>query len=149
MKIITVVGKDKSWKTSLITEVFEKVLGMGTLDYFKREGEDNRDFKALISCGENKKIAFCSIGDPADSKHLPSEYILRGLVFASKQEADILINAYSDSFDVVNETSEFSYETYETIVKIKGNEYAPIIMDKEGDIEKQKKENYEAILKYI
>lgn len=149
MKIITVVGKDKSWKTTLITEVYEEVLRKGTLDYYKQEGEDNRDFKALISYGKNKKIAFCSIGDPSDSKHLPSEYILRGLVFASKQKADILINAYSESFDVYNNTTEFSYETYKAIVETKENKYVPIIMNKDGNLEKQKKENYETILKEL
>ena len=147
MKIITVVGKDKSWKTTLITEVYEEVLRKGTLDYYKREGENNRDFKALISCDKNKKIAFCSIGDPADPKHIPSEYILRGLVFASKREANILINAYSDSFNATS--TVFSYETYESIVKIDTNTYKPIFMDKEKNLEKQKKENYETILKEL
>lgn len=148
MKIITLVGKDKTWKTTLIKRVYEEISKKELL-FYKNEGADNRDFKALVKWN-NKKIAFCSIGDPADPKHLPSEYILRGLVFASKNEADILVNAYSKSFRYENNIEEFSYETYESIISVYKNNslYIPIKID-DNAFREQFDENCNRIIEEI
>ena len=149
MKIITLVGKDRTWKTILIKSVYNEILKEGLLLYYESEGADNQDFKALIKWND-KIIAFCSIGDPADPKHIPSEYILRGLVFASKKEADILVNAYSKSFRYENNIEEFSYETYESIISVYKNNslYIPIKID-DNAFREQFDENCNRIIEEI
>ena len=131
MKIITLFGADKSGKTTLIDYTYNQLLSKfdGKILIGRTvEGADKKDFKALIEYS-GKKIAFCSIGDPADEKHLPSEYILSGLVFASENEADVLINAYSESFfDIRNGVSTFSEATYKSIVVVDSNIFVPILM---------------------
>lgn len=149
MKIITLVGKDRTRKTTLIKRVYNEILKEGLLLYYESEGADNQDFKALIKWND-KIIAFCSIGDPADPKHIPSEYILRGLVFASKKEADILVNAYSKSFRYENNIEEFSYETYESIISVYKNNslYIPIKID-DNAFREQFDENCNRIIEEI
>ena len=110
MKVITLKGDTKTKKTQTITDIFAKLISMGGKEqYFKEEGKDNLDFKALVKYN-GKTIAFCSIGYIADFGHLESEYILGGIVFASENEADTLINAYTTSFQ------EFPESIYETII---------------------------------
>lgn len=150
MKIITVIGKRDTRKTTLITKVYNEILKNGVLHFYKVEGADEQDFKALVKWN-NKKVAFCSIGDPSDPNHIPSEYILRGLVFASKNEADILINAYSDSFTSKNGFNEFPLEIYEAIVNIHNDTklYIPIKIDDKKDLQVQFDGNFTKILNEI
>lgn len=124
VKVITLNGETGSKKTELIGEIKKELCSQGAKEHFyKEEGADNNDFKALVTFN-NKKIAFCSIGYIADKGHLESEYILRGLVFASKNNADILINAYTEPF------KEFPESVYKRIV---GN-YIKIPISKTSDL---------------
>lgn len=111
MKIITLRGKSNSGKTTAITNIFGKLSELGAVvQYFERTGADNKDFLAfMIYKGEG--IAFCSIGDTADKGHSPLEYVLNGILFAYKKEADIFVNAFSDELPVDFETYRlFFYE---------------------------------------
>lgn len=150
LKIITVIGKRNTLKTTLITKVYNEIQKNGILQFYKFEGADKQDFKALVKWND-KKIAFCSIGDPADPKHIPFEYILRGLVFASKNEADILINAYSKSFKPEKGIDEFPLALYEDIINIhKDNKlYIPIEIDDKKGLQTQFDENFTKILNEI
>lgn len=158
MKIITVIGPSKSGKTELIDYTFKQLSSDGieikTKEQIGKRAKRTQDFKSVIKYG-NKTIAFFSIGDPADCKpsvdydHLPSEYILSGLVYASENEADILINAYSESF-FNNKTgvSEFSIETYKNLVIVNSNVFVPILMEKKQsrkEREEQIREQFEKI----
>lgn len=132
MIIITVVGEEGSGKSPLIHSLFDELVTKynASVEIEKAvEGKNKDDFKGMVKYN-NKKIAFCSIGDPADIneetgyKHIPSEYILSGLVFASKNEADILINAYSNPFD------EFPESTYKSLISCSNFEYFPKNLNK-------------------
>ncbi len=134
MEIITLKGDDGAGKTKVITQIFEELFTQREIDgafYVKSEGADNQEFKALLKYN-GKKIAFCSIGDPADFnektkyEHLPSEYILSGLVFASKNEADVLINAYRTQF------SEFPESVYKALLG--NNKYSPIPISTQSNL---------------
>ena len=57
MKIITVIGKRNTLKTTLITKVYNEILKNGILQFYKFEGADERDFKALVKWN-NKKNRF-------------------------------------------------------------------------------------------
>ena len=159
MKIITVIGPDNSGKTELIDYTYNQLIS-NSEEIKKREpignkSENSTDFKSVIKCG-NKTIAFFSIGDPADCKpsvdydHLPSEYILSGLVYASENKDDILINAYSESFyNRETGVSEFSIETYKAIVIVNSNIFVPIQMKgnlSEEERNQQKQEQYKKIM---
>lgn len=120
MKIITLKGKPNSGKTTTITNIFEKLRGCGAVvQYFERTGADNKDFLAFITYN-GKEIVFCSIGDIADEGHSPLEYVLNGMIFASKKEADIFINAFSEGLPV-------SFETYKLLFS-KEDSLKPILM---------------------
>ncbi len=77
------------------------------------------DFKGLLNYQE-KSIAFCSIGYIADYGHVESEYILSGIEFASRNNADVLINAYTTPFP------EFPEPIYERIIGKKNYISIPI-----------------------
>lgn len=110
MKVITLIGLTQCGKTTIITDVFKELCLNGAKEHvFLEEGNDKKDFKALVTFN-GKKIAFNSIGYIADKGHLYSEYILSGIVFASEKEADILINTYTEPFP------EFSQAVYENII---------------------------------
>ena len=120
MKVITLKGDTQTGKTQIITEVFKDLIVQGAKEkIFQEEGKDRKDFKALLTFKE-KNIAFCSIGYIADYGHVESEYILSGIEFASKNTADVLINAYTTPF------SEFPESIYERIIG-KSN-YNPILV---------------------
>lgn len=126
MKVITVKGDTKLGKTQVIMDIFKELILLGGKElYFKEEGKDNRDFKALVNY-KNKTIAFCSIGYIADYGHLESEYILSGIEFASKNEADILLNAYTTPFE------EFPEPVYEGIIG--KNNYHSFPVTKQTDL---------------
>ena len=48
MKIITVIGKRNTLKTTLITKVYNEIQKNGILQFYKFEGADKQDFKALV-----------------------------------------------------------------------------------------------------
>ena len=127
MDVITLVGNTHSRKTQVITEIKDDLINNGAkLHLFFEEGADKKDFKALLTFKENR-IAFCSIGYIADKGHLDSEYILRGLIFASKNNADVLINAYTTPFP------EFPEDVYESIIG-QSNLYVPVQIDKTSNL---------------
>ena len=65
-EIITVFGPDNSGKTTLIWNVFNKLLADGgEVTYFHLLGNDANDFHAIV-VWKGKIIAICSIGDKAD-----------------------------------------------------------------------------------
>lgn len=133
MTIITLKGETCTGKTELITELYNELCMKDSKQHFySEEGANKKDFKALITYS-NKKIAFCSIGYIADYGHLDSEYILRGIVFASKNEADVLINAYTEPFP------EFPESIYKAIIG--KNKYNPIPI-KDGSREDIKNKIY-------
>lgn len=102
MKIITLKGKSDSGKTTAITNIFNKLKENGAVvQFFERTGANNKDFTALITYN-NKKIAFCSIGDIADKGHSPIEYIMNGINFAYERNADIFINAITEDYYSIN-----------------------------------------------
>lgn len=110
MRVITLIGETGAGKTQTITELYKYLCGNGAKEHlYSEEGSDKNDFKAFITFAD-KKIALCSIGYIADYGHLFSEYILSGIAFASKNEADVLINAYTEPFP------EFPESIYEAII---------------------------------
>ena len=121
MTVITLKSETRVGKTEIITELYNELCMEDSKQHFySEESADNKDFKALITFA-NKKIAFCSIGYIADYGHLVSEYILSGIVFASKNKADVLINAYTEPFP------EFPESIYESIIGKRN--YNPILVD--------------------
>jgi len=116
MEIITVTGKDGAGKTPLISDIYDELKNIGKVEIpMKIEGKDKRDFKALVVYN-NKRIAFCSIGDPADANHILIEYVLRGIIFASKNTADILINAYRIEDNDFSQFKEFPKQLFEKLL---------------------------------
>ena len=72
-------------------------------------------------------------------------------MFASKNEADILINAYSKSFKPEKGIDEFPLALYEDIINIhKDNKlYIPIEIDDKKGLQTQFDENFTKILNEI
>ncbi len=109
MKIITVIGKPNTGKTTLITGVFEKLKAGGAkVTYFKSLGSNNKDFEAFLFHGD-LKIAFYSIGDKADPSHSPMEYVANGITYGYNSGADIFINAFSNSILSISEKEYLSF----------------------------------------
>lgn len=101
-KIITVFGLENSGKTTLIWNVFNKLLEEdGELTYFQLTGNDTNDFHAIV-VWKGKVIAICSIGDKSDGDD--GRYIEEGIKVAIEYKAELLLNAMSDFFD---ETTNF------------------------------------------
>ncbi len=102
-EIITVFGPDNSGKTTLIWNVFNKLLADGgEVTYFHLLGNDANDFHAIV-VWKGKIIAICSIGDKADEDCKDDgKYIKDGIEVAKEYEAELLLNAVSDFFEENN-----------------------------------------------
>ena len=102
-KIITVFGLENSGKTTLIWNVFNKLLeDGGELTYLHLVGHDANDFHAIV-VWKGKIIAICSIGDKADKNEGDDEkYIKDGVNVALDYEAELLLNTMSDFSDKPN-----------------------------------------------
>ena len=62
-KIITVIGKSNSGKTTLIKNVYNYLVNQGAfVQYYEASGEHFEDIQAVV-IWKCKIIAFCSIGD--------------------------------------------------------------------------------------
>lgn len=108
MKILTIIGKENSGKTTLIKDLFNYLKqNEAFMLYYKVTGAHYEDFHSVLIC-KGKVIAFCSIGDYADDdvydandKLWPLKYIEEGLKLALEYSADILINTRTSN---LNET---------------------------------------------
>lgn len=92
MKIITIQGKSNSGKTTLIRNIFLKLLKKDAeIIFFENRGDKKQDFHAVI-IWKSRTIAFCSAGD-IDTPDW--NIIEEGLNLFVKYNANILINALS------------------------------------------------------
>lgn len=92
MQIITVQGKSNSGKTTLIRNIFLKLIKNGAgIVFFENRGESKQDFLAVI-IWKSRTIAFCSAGD-IDTPDW--NIVEEGLKLSEKYNANILINALS------------------------------------------------------
>lgn len=103
MKIITVIGKSDTGKTTLIKSVYESLKRQGAFVlYYDVTGAHYEDIRAVV-IWRGKTIAFCSIGDWADDDYKINgdlwhlSYIKEGIEIARGKEADILINALTSN----------------------------------------------------
>ncbi|MDY6030436.1 MAG: hypothetical protein SPI86_01610 [Treponemataceae bacterium] len=124
MKIITIFGDENVGKTTLVWDVFNKLMETGAeLTYFHVFGADGRDFHAIV-VWEGKIIAICSIGDVAYEEDIKDSgisedeksflYVKNGIDMARKYKAEILLNVVSNS---IKEKCPDIKEKYEELLK--------------------------------
>ena len=93
MRIITIKGEQNSGKSTLIRNLYQhltKIKNIKIITYTPA-GYDRTDFDAVLSI-TNKIVVLRSYGDKIS-------YVREGLENANSKNADVFINAWTDSLD--------------------------------------------------
>ena len=142
-RIITVIGKSDTGKTTFIKYVYEKLINDGAeLIFYKKTGRFYDDFYALVYWKE-MPIALCSIGDKSAKsdcefdkgltiKNKKLAYIQRGIEMAIRFHSKFLINALNEDEISENEykklLKEYQIADYEPfkLTVVKGEAYSAL-----------------------
>ena len=111
-KIIVVYGDSNTGKTTVIDQVYRKLIELGAQEKIPRKEDLSGDFKAVISCGK-KTIAFYSFGD---YKSYVDEQVEK------YKEYDILITAYNKKFATIGWVWLANSEIIEKVEKYQAND---------------------------
>jgi Cdc6-like AAA superfamily ATPase len=110
-KIIVVYGDNHTGKTTVIDQVYHKLVELGAQSKIPRK-EGSGDFEAVLLCGE-KTIAFYSCGD---YKSYVDEQVEK------YKEYDILITAYNKRFATIGWVWLANSEIIEKVEKYEAND---------------------------
>ncbi len=99
MKVVTVIGKENTGKTTLIKYTLDMLVKSGAFVlYYDVTGAGLDDIRAVV-IWNGKVISFCSIGDEADDDEENENdelwqlsYVKQGIEIAQKNKADIIVN---------------------------------------------------------
>lgn len=110
-KILVVYGNANTGKTTVINQVYHKLVELGAQSKIQRE-ETSGDFEAVLSCGE-KTIAFYSCGD---YKSYVDEQVEK------YKKYDILITAYNKRFATIGRVWLANSEIIEKVEKYEASD---------------------------
>lgn len=110
-KILVVYGNANTGKTTVINQVYHKLVELGAQSKIQRK-EISGDFEAVLSCGE-KTIAFYSCGD---YKSYVDEQVEK------YKKYDILITAYNKRFATIGRVWLANSEIIEKVEKYEASD---------------------------
>ncbi len=111
-KIIVVYGDSNTGKTTVIDQVYRKLIDLGAQEKIPRKEDLSGDFETVLSCGK-KIIAFYSCGD---YKSYVDDQVEK------YKEYDILITAYNKKFATIGWVWLANSEIIEKVEKYQAND---------------------------